>query len=506
VHSHLPWPATHLAILHVLLLVAATRIQRDFIDFPTVRTTHRRLYFSGAVAQREFLVEVIVQAHPQSDFIMSPRQPPRLAGPLLLTALLLFAQLWPAAPLHDPVSGAVPAALYLKIPWPYLILAPLFTVWDGVSMLSMSRLIGFLVGLGMAYLAWRTIRVRLRIYTHRGERIGRLLGRELAVLALSLVLFLAFLVAGALWHRPMLSLAGADRQDLIVDFHSHTNASHDVKETWMRGFDAEANRRWHSRAGFDAAFITDHNVLSHQPPVAGNRSRLGSPRSPSNSTVLCPGMELSAWRAHIVFLGIAVPIDRSRYKGVDGLLALLGTSDSVYGALSLASLPEYRRNHWERLDRLASAGLAGFEIVNASPKANELTRPEIDAVISVARAHNAFIAGVSDSHGWGATSMVWNLVRSAPGIPRDICSTILRQLRTGFGAVHIIERHRLRPDSAWPMWLTPVGVVWETWRAMGWILTLAWLLWIWGWFAARALRFALGDSNVSSLPQSSHTG
>jgi hypothetical protein len=198
-------------------------------------------------------------------------------------------------------------------------------------------------------------------------------------------------------------------------------------------------------------------------------------------------------------------VDRSRYKGLDGLLELLGASDSVYGALSLASLPEYRRNHWERLDQLASSGLDGFEIVNASPKANELTRPEIDSVISVARDHNAFVAGVSDSHGWGATSMVWNLVNS-PETSSDICSMILRQLRTGFGAVRIIERHRLRPDSWWPTWLTPVGVVWETWRGMGWILTLAWLLWIWGWFAARALRFALGESNVSSLPQSSHTG
>lgn len=432
---------------------------------------------------------------------MTPRRPPRLAGPLIVTALLLGARLWPAAALHDPVSGTVPPELYLKIPWTYLILAPLFSMWDGISMLSMSRLIGFLLGLVVVYLAWRAIQFWLTRHTYQREHIGRSVLRELGVLVLSLVLFLAFLVVGALWHRPMLSLAGTHARDVVVDFHSHTKVSHDVKDTWMRGFDTEANRRWHTRAGFDAAFITDHNVNSPQSQLASRGSRAASRRS----TVLCPGTEVSAWRAHIVLLGDTLPVDRSRYRGLDGLLALLGASDSIYGALSLASLPEYRRNHWERLDQLASSGLDGFEIVNASPKANELTRPQINTVISVARHHNAFVAGVSDSHGWGATSMVWNLVRS-PENPSNICSMILRQLRTGFGAVRIIERHRLRPDSWWPRWLTPVGVVWETWRGMGWILTLAWLLWIWGWFAARALRFALGESNVSSLPQSSHTG
>jgi len=161
-------------------------------------------------------------------------------------------------------------------------------------------------------------------------------------------------------------------------------------------------------------------------------------------------------------------------------LTLLHESDSVYGALSVASLPEYRRNHWTRLDTLVAAGLGGFEVVNASPMANELTRAERDSVIALARAHNRFVVGVSDSHGWGATSMVWNLVHPS-GAPSDPCPAVLRSLHSGFSAVRIIERHRLRPDAWWPTWLTPIGVVWETWRGMGWALTAAWLVWIWLW-------------------------
>jgi hypothetical protein len=393
----------------------------------------------------------------------------RLAAPLGLTALLICARMASVPALSDPVAGTAPPSLRLAVPWLYLALAPLFTLWDGVSMLSMSRLRGFLIGLVALYVAWRVGRLLWPRYIGTGRPTSRFsILKEIRTLAIALVLLAAFLIGGALWHRPMLALTGADPHDIVVDFHSHTNVSHDVRNTWMRDFDTEANRRWHTRAGFDATFITDHNVSSRQSSRA--------------STVLCPGIEVSAWRAHIVLLGDTLPVDRSRYnRSLDTLLTLLATSDSTLGALSLASLPEYRRNHWGRLDQLIAAGLDGFEIVNASPKANELPRAERDSVIALARAHNRFVVGVSDSHGWGATSMVWNLVHSSDTTASDPCSAVLRSLRTGFSAVRIIERHRLRPDAWWPAWLTPLGVVWETWRGMGWALTAAWLVWMWLW-------------------------
>jgi hypothetical protein len=396
----------------------------------------------------------------------------RIAAPLGLTALLLCARLVSVPALSDPVAGAAPRSLDLTVPWLYMALAPLFTLWDGVSMLSMARLRGFLVGLLGLYVLWRINRL-FRSGPRRTATAAVL--KEIRILLVSLLLLAAFLAGGALWHRPMLALAGANPRDIVADFHSHTNVSHDVKNTWMRGFDTEANRRWHTRAGFDVAFITDHNVRSSELPVASRQSSTAS-------TVLCPGIEVSAWRAHIVLLGDTLPVDRSRYNGsLDELLLLLATSDSALGALSVASLPEYRRNHWERLDRLVAAGLDGFEVVNASPKANELPRTERDSVIALARARNRFVVGVSDSHGWGATSMVWNLVHPPNGASADPCSAVLQSLRTGFPAVTIIERHRLRPDSWWPTWLTPLGVVWEAWRSMGWALTAAWLVWMWLW-------------------------
>ena len=161
--------------------------------------------------------------------------------------------------------------------------------------------------------------------------------------------------------------------------------------------------RWHRRAGFDAVFVTDHNT------VAGLGSHAGPP-------VLCPGIEVSAWKAHVVLLGDSVAVDRTRYNGsLDALRRLLAESDSLYGALSVLSLPEYERNHWARLDTLVAAGADGFEIVNASPKANEFSRARRDSVVALARRTNRFVVGASDSHGWGATSMVWNLMRVPDG-------------------------------------------------------------------------------------------
>ncbi len=422
----------------------------------------------------------------------------RGAAPWVLTLLLLASRLSAVPPLSDPLGGHIPDSLRLSVPPLYLVLAPLFTLWDGISMLSMTRLHGFLVGLAGLYLVGRIVR---HILVRPPLKSWRTWVAEIGTLLISLGGLLAFIVIGALWHRPMLSLTGVPWGYQVVDFHSHTAASHDVGDTWMSGYDLAANLRWHGRAGFNVVFITDHNVVSRETREASRESRdarresgVGSQESGVRSRASrgggpglgdagptpCPGLEVSAWRAHIVLLGDTLPIDRAPYGGLAGLLTLLRTSDSSYRSLSLASLPEYRRNHWERLDTLIVAGLDGFEIVNASPKANELTRPERDRVIALARKNDLFVVGVSDSHGWGATSMVWNLVRVPHAHSRQtLCTAILGRLDQGFPGAQIIERHRLRPDDPWPMWLTPIGVVWETWRSMGRPLALSWLTWIW---------------------------
>jgi hypothetical protein len=382
--------------------------------------------------------------------------------PVALTVILLAARVLAAPALSDPVGAPVPPGVHLEAPALYLLLGPLFSLWDSASMLSMTRLHGFLLGTALLYLLWRVA----HLTRHRPVRPLR----ELGLLGASLLGFALFLALGILWHRPMLALAGAGPDRAVVDFHSHTNVSHDVRGTLMSGFDVRANLAWHRRAGFDAVFVTDHNTIAPAIAVTGPPLR-------------CPGIEVSAWRAHIVLLGDSLPVDRGPYsRDWTGLTRLLQVSDSAYHARSVASLPEYEQNHWSRLESLVAAGLDGFEIVNASPKANELTTARRDSVIALAQRSGRFVLGVSDHHGWGGTSMAWNLVPVSGwrAQPDRLCDRVLARLDQGIASVQILERHRLRADSAWPRLLTPVGLVWETWRGMTLPVTLSWLVWIWG--------------------------
>ena len=388
-----------------------------------------------------------------------------------ISLLLLAARATGTPALSDPTGRALPSGLALHSPPLVLFLAPLFDLWDGTSMLSMERLTGWLAGVLLLLLLWRIAAWALRRRRPTDTAWWWRGGQEAVVIILFLLALLAFLAGGALWHRPMVALAGTGQDIMVVDLHSHTNASHDVEHTLMGGFDAAALRRWHRRAGFDAAFITDHNTVAGLPP-AGAGTILPA---------LCPGTEVSGWRAHIVLLGTRQRVERSPYAdSLAGLLTLFKDAQDQ-GAVSIASLPEYSRNHWENLGRFAAAGVDGFEIVNASPKANDFPRSRRDSVIALARAQDLLVVGVSDSHGWGATSMVWNLV-DLPGwrSTGSPCDRLLERLREGgFEAVQVVERHRLRPDDWWPSLLTPVGVVWETWRSMDWRHVLAWLVWIW---------------------------
>ena len=391
---------------------------------------------------------------------------------MFLTVGIIAARVLGAEPLADPLGGELPAGVRLHFPLFNLLLAPLFDLWDGVSMLSMSRLTGFIAGLFVLYLVWRFAAAwRRKRDPDAGPPIG--LVREGAALFVSVLLFAGFVAGGMLWHRPMAALTGVPPSMMSVDFHSHTSASHDVRGTLMDGFDAASSRRWHARGGFDASYITDHNTVE------------GFPRNavPSLRPLLCPGIEVSAWRAHIVLLGVGGNVDRAPYSdSLGGTLQLLRETEQRFGALSIASLPEYNRNHWDNLDAFVAAGVDGFEIVNASPKANEFSRARRDSVIALARAHDLLLVAVTDSHGWGATVLAWNLV-AVPGwerVPEAACSRLLANLRDGgTAAVQIVERHHLRMDDPWPWLLTPIAVLWETWRALAPLQVVSWIAWIW---------------------------
>jgi hypothetical protein len=302
-------------------------------------------------------------------------------------------------------------------------------------------------------------------------------GRATARLALFVVGLALFVLGGIAWRRPMAHIAGVPDSLIVVDLHSHTNVSHDVKG-WLQGdFDLEASRRWHARGGFDAFFVTDHNRIDGWK----GKTLGGSPTA-------CPGEELSLWGAHIVVLGNTDSIPRGMYAdSAPGIARLFRESETKWGGVTLASLPEYNDNHFAELPQWIVDGDDGFEVSNAAPKANRQTAAERDSVIALARAYGRWLAGVTDQHGMGATVQAWTLIgptADADALPPYqplTCRRILVTLATGDPTpIRVVERHRLRIDSAWPVFTTVIGVPWEGWRAAGMWQVVSWLAWIWG--------------------------
>ncbi|MBA2457808.1 MAG: hypothetical protein H0V43_02490, partial [Gemmatimonadales bacterium] len=135
-----------------------------------------------------------------------------LTFPLALTLGLALARVWGVPSLSDPLGAPLPDGLSLTLPWSHMAVAPLFTLWDGVSMLSLGRLKGFLIGSLLLFLLWRLGRAI-------GWR-GTTPGRELGAILLGILALAAFIAAGLLWHRPMAALAGAGADRIVADFHT----------------------------------------------------------------------------------------------------------------------------------------------------------------------------------------------------------------------------------------------------------------------------------------------
>jgi hypothetical protein len=402
-----------------------------------------------------------------------PRRPLIVAASLSL--LLLLAKLaFPVPALSDPTGAPLPAGVHLAFPLLNLLLAPLFDLWDGVTLLAMSRLNAFLLGAVTLGALWSV-----------GSSIveGRLLwGRATARLALFILGLGAFVLGGIRWRRPMAHIDGTPDGYLVIDLHSHTNVSHDVKGLLQRDFDLESSRRWHARGGFNVFFVTDHN-------------RIDGWRNSTDIPLACPGEELSLWRAHIVVLGNTDSIPRGMYAdSAPGIARLFRESESRWGGVTLASIPEYDENHFADLPRWIADGVDGFEVSNAAPKANAQSEAHRDSVIHLASGAGRWLAGVTDQHGMGATVQTWTLLRPVvltdriPEAQSHLCREIVATLsERGTSATRVIERHRLRLDAPWPLFATVIAVPWEGWRAAGVWQLVSWLGWIWGiaFFAAR---------------------
>jgi hypothetical protein len=349
-----------------------------------------------------------------------------------LVALLLITAFHPLPPLVDAVTGSAPGDVELERPVSYIVVAPLSNVLDAFTFFSMGRAYWALIVWAGALAVWG------------GTRPGSIRRRASLAFAGPLALLL---IAGAtvLLPRPVPRLVAADSTATIIDYHAHTEASHDGRSGWT--FSKLA--AWHARQGFDASYVTDHNVIFNL--------------SITDPIRLLPGVEWSVYRQHVVALGPVRPIVRDSFgTSTPQMLRLFGELERQ-GALGIASLPEYWRNHAEDLPAFVAAGADGFEIVNCAPKALGFPAPLRREVLALAQQQDLVVVGASDNHGWGQVTCVWNL--SQPGAH-------------GYRANRVLARPLALVQGEWLPWTAPVTQPWFMFRSLSWGERMSWLTWV----------------------------
>src|SRR3989440_435777 len=268
-------------------------------------------------------------------------------------------------------------------------------------------------------------------------------------------------VAAVLLPRPVVQLAPADSTLTVIDYHAHTAASHDGRPGWT----ARDLARWHAAQGFEASYVTDHNVIFDDDTT-------------SYAIPLLPGVEWSVSAQHVVALGPVTMIDRAAYNGdTPGMLGVF-TALHRQGAIGIASLPEYWRNYWDDLDRFVAAGVDGFEIVNCAPKALGFPAPARARVLELARDHDLLVVGASDNHGWGRATCVWNV--SSPSAH-------------GFGSNRVLARPIALAQADWQAWTAAYTQPWLMLRRLSWSERSSWLTWLLVILIYRAVPRRQGD-------------
>jgi hypothetical protein len=395
-----------------------------------------------------------------------PKLIQRLWLPTLISLCVLLSAGFTMNAIRDAgMKEEITEAAFVR-PLGYVALAPISDTFDTLTLLSVRQHIAFVLGAFVLFALYRVVRARLGAPTWRSH---------LTSAATFIVVLLAVYAGVAMLPRPMARLEAANANILLVDFHSHTMASHDGRSGWS----AEKNRRWHEHAGFDVAYITDHGVVSE-----AERGMAANPSTASDSTILLQGIEVTWTGEHVTILGA-----ERMYKG----LLTPNKRDVDEQALQLASLLSGREpvviwNHPRDLSHLplaktTGAGVRAIEIINGAPDGMDVVRPKRASIIAAAQRGDLVLTAGSDNHGWGRTAPGWTmlLVPGWRGMSADSLDyNIQRQLRSGiFRTSRAVER---TPSSAETplelgatVFLAPLTML----RTMSMDERLVWLLWTW---------------------------
>ncbi len=359
-------------------------------------------------------------------------------------AWLTWGALDPAAQLN----AGVPDDLTLRWSPQYLLLSPVTRILDELSLLDDRQHIAVVwTAVVLAFVA------ALRAAMGTGTWRQRLTGASRGAI-LTIALLLGVYAGGALIPRPMVALVSRDPDVVLVDFHSHTERSHDGR--WR--FTAEDNRSWHAGAGFHAAYVTDHQSMQAWQRLA-QRGTLAPSSTPvreaailvgmrsRDNTILLPGIETVVPGAHVNLLGVS-----SRHDALFRHQRSLDTTQ--FTTIPAAQRPFAILTLPFNLDRdlARPPAIHAIEASNGAPKGIRFARTNRARIRALADSLGVPLIASSNQHGWGSTAAAWTAIRIVNWRslePFALDTAIRGALTSPVRDVRVVERAGLAPADAW---------------------------------------------------------
>ena len=386
---------------------------------------------------------------------------------MVLTLVLGLSAIFPAEPIRNAANFAPVPDARLDRALGYVILGPVSSLFDAMTLFSKEQIIGFTVwAIGLYIVA--------RIVWRRPVGITR----EAIYAVVAFVALLLVYGAAVIMPRPMARLVKTRNDVIAVDFHSHTERSHDGRPGWS----ARDVQDWHTAGGYDVAYITDHRTL--QGAQEGIRLDSALVGQELRATIL-PGIEVFFHGEHINILNAG-----TRYRGITtpDLMSIADTA-LAYASMIPNAEPVLIETIPGNLDMViphsgpGSAGVRAIEIVAGSPRGMTQVKRDHDRIVTMADTLNLALVVGSDNHGWGKTAPGWTLLR-IPGAwrtytPEALANVIDEIIRkAGRYSTLPVERTTASASPIAIAFTMPV-VVWTVMRTLSGGERIAWLFWMW---------------------------
>jgi len=392
-----------------------------------------------------------------------PPARPRRVGAFLLTVGVVAGAVLSEEPLRDAVTRQPVPDVVLYRPFGYLVLAPVCEVLDAFTLLSVRQHLALVATIVALLVTWRLVRARRRGSWRPARDVAAVVAGAIGVATVYLLCVVP---------RPMAALRITDPDVVVVDFHSHTNASWDARKS----FTPERNRAWHRAGGWHAAYITDH-----KDPGGAMLAMAANPNRAGDDTVLLPGIETRANGLVLLVLGVT-PADVAALENQEKTRGERPRDKRDHAVVIATPVDLERKRGWARVP---AGRLLAIEVSDGSPNGLEQTRRDRDRFLAVARREKFATVAGSNTHGWAQTAPAWTLLR-IPGWrdldPASLSARIVRLMRTErLTAARVVERRTADPGGGGlGLAFTLPAVAWHVLATLTPLERLSFLAWIWG--------------------------